>query len=450
MFTKIKLKNFRSFDRIELDLTQKGNEPKHLAILYGENGAGKSNLMAAFILLADLLRTMDVRDAYEEFLAKGAFFRDEGMERAFQKQYLNNLRDMGAIIRDYRMVDCDAPICVEYEFSIGGSSGCYSVQLGEDELLHERLEYVLNRRRGLYFDCSAEDITINDAVIQDKDFLADVKATAKRYWGKHSLLAILLHELQDKSNAFGRESVTRNFMAVLRDFNRLSYNVATGDRNRSSLHAPMRILANPVKGRLGLKREDQLAWAEKVFTKFFASVDPDIRALVYEKNYQNTKIDYVLYEEKLIAGSCRHIAFERESTGNQQLLQVLCCLLTACMGRTVILDEAEANVHDLLFQNLLQAVQPRLEGQLIMTTHNTMLMEADFARESTYILHTELDDPSRRKVTCITDYRKRTYAANNIRSKYLNRDYGGVPEAQDISIQEMIEAIRAWQEQKKA
>ena len=46
---------------------------------------------------------------------------------------------------------------------------------------------IINRRRGLYFDCSSDGILINDTVIQGtngKDFLVDVKETAKRYWGK--------------------------------------------------------------------------------------------------------------------------------------------------------------------------------------------------------------------------------------------------------------------------
>ena len=37
MFTKITLENFRSFDHIVFDLTEKGNVPKHLAVLYGES-----------------------------------------------------------------------------------------------------------------------------------------------------------------------------------------------------------------------------------------------------------------------------------------------------------------------------------------------------------------------------------------------------------------------------
>ena len=97
-----------------------------------------------------------------------------------------------------------------------------------------------------------------------------------------------------------------------------------------------------------------------------------------------TKSTIKLIEEKYIAGNYRRIDFERESAGNCQLLNISCYLLTACMGGVVILDEAEANIHDLLFQKLLEEIRPILKGQVIMTTHNTMLMEASFAREATY------------------------------------------------------------------
>ena len=105
------------------------------------------------------------------------------------------------------------------------------------------------------------------------------------------------------------------------------------------------------------------------------------------------------------------------------------------------MDEAEANIHDLLFQKLLEEIRPILKGQVIMTTHNTMLMEASFAREATYILSVDPDNPSDKKIRYISDYRKRTYAANNIRNKYLNCEYGGVPELRQTEFQESIEKI---------
>lgn len=444
MFTKITLENFRSFDHIVFDLTEKGNVPKHLAVLYGENGAGKSNLMSAFVLLPELTRTMDVRDAYERLLTRDAIFQDEKMEKVMREQMRHSLRDMSAIIKDYRMIDCEDPIVAEYEFNINGNNGCYRVEFGQDEIVHERLEYVLNRRRGLYFDCSSDGILINDTVIQGtngKDFLVDVKETAKRYWGKHSLLAILLYEMKDKSNAFGRDNVTENFNTVLREFRGLSCAVSMGNKSWEGLSSKLQVLKRPLQGHLSLRRETELDYASDFFTQLFTSVDLSVRKIFYKKEFHDDEIYYKLIEEKYIAGNYRRIDFERESAGNCQLLNISCYLLTACMGGVVILDEAEANIHDLLFQKLLEEIRPILKGQVIMTTHNTMLMEASFAREATYILSVDPDNPSDKKIRCISDYRKRTYAANNIRNKYLSCEYGGVPELRQTEFQESIEKI---------
>lgn len=444
MFTKITLENFRSFDHIVFDLTEKGNVPKHLAVLYGENGAGKSNLMSAFVLLPELTRTMDVRDAYERLLTRDAIFQDEKMEKVMREQMRHSLRDMSAIIKDYRMIDCEDPIVAEYEFNINGNNGCYRVEFGQDEIVHERLEYVLNRRRGLYFDCSSDGILINDTVIQGtngKDFLVDVKETAKRYWGKHSLLAILLYEMKDKSNAFGRDNVTENFNTVLREFRGLSCAVSMGNKSWEGLSSKLQVLKRPLQGHLSLRRETELDYASDFFTQLFTSVDLSVRKIFYKKEFHDDEIYYKLIEEKYIAGNYRRIDFERESAGNCQLLNISCYLLTACMGGVVILDEAETNIHDLLFQKLLEEIRPILKGQVIMTTHNTMLMEASFAREATYILSVDPDNPSDKKIRCISDYRKRTYAANNIRNKYLNCEYGGVPELRQTEFQESIEKI---------
>ena len=444
MFTKITLENFRSFDHIVFDLTEKGNVPKHLAVLYGENGAGKSNLMSAFVLLPELTRTMDVRDAYERLLTRDAIFQDEKMEKVMREQMRHSLRDMSAIIKDYRIIDCEDPIVAEYEFNINGNNGCYRVEFGQDEIVHERLEYVLNRRRGLYFDCSSDGILINDTVIQGtngKDFLVDVKETAKRYWGKHSLLAILLYEMKDKSNAFGRDNVTENFNTVLREFRGLSCAVSMGNKSWEGLSSKLQVLKRPLQGHLSLRRETELDYASDFFTQLFTSVDLSVRKIFYKKEFHDDEIYYKLIEEKYIAGNYRRIDFERESAGNCQLLNISCYLLTACMGGVVILDEAEANIHDLLFQKLLEEIRPILKGQVIMTTHNTMLMEASFAREATYILSVDPDNPSDKKIRCISDYRKRTYAANNIRNKYLNCEYGGVPELRQTEFQESIEKI---------
>ena len=57
MFTYVTLKNFKSFEDITLDLTDKNNHPKSLVLIYGENGIGKSNLASAAISKASSIPT---------------------------------------------------------------------------------------------------------------------------------------------------------------------------------------------------------------------------------------------------------------------------------------------------------------------------------------------------------------------------------------------------------
>lgn len=436
MFTKIKLQNFRTFDNIEFNLTTKGNAPKNLAIIYGENGVGKSNLVSAFVLLCELMATMDVRDMYEELLVQKSIFNDEKMEQDMRQRIMEGLRDMRAIINDCRMVNCDAPIVAEYEFSIFGNSGKYYIELGENEIICERLEYLLNKRRGVYFDCSKEAITINSGIVKDKDLLSDIKATAKRFWGKHSLLAIISHELYDKSESYGRDNISANFEDVLGELGILSCSIGFGTRKWDKLYAPFAVFEDATRGKIVTEKENQLDLAEYIFSQFFSAINSDIRKVEYEKAYNGNYINYKLIVEKLIAGEYRKIDFARESAGNYQILRILCYLLTACMGGTVVLDEADSGIHDMLFQKMLQEIHEHISGQVIMTTHNTMLMETDFARESTYILYEET--AGHKIIRCVADYEKRTYINNNIRNKYLNKEYEGIPEIKEIDFERLI------------
>ena len=61
MFTCVKLKNFKSFNDITLDLTDKNNRPKSLVLIYGENGIGKSNLASAFYISCKRFLTTNLK-----------------------------------------------------------------------------------------------------------------------------------------------------------------------------------------------------------------------------------------------------------------------------------------------------------------------------------------------------------------------------------------------------
>ena len=439
MFTKIRLRNFRSFGDVELNLTTRNGSPKNLAIIFGENGAGKSNLMSAFVLLHELFSTMNVRDLYEELLSRQALYADEDMENRRRQRLKAGMRDIQAIIDDYRMVGCKDPICVEYDFRINGNDGKYCITLGENEIIHEKLEFLLSKRKGTYFDCTADSISINSNIVHEKALLNDIKDSAKRFWGKHSIISIIIHELLDKSKAYGEDNMSDNFNKAMEELTLISSYLGIGSRTWNMFFAPLEVLESPISGELSIDNENQLEIVENVFTKFFSSINSDIRMVYYTRTYNDKLVRYALVFEKLISGEYRQIDFSKESTGNHQLLRVLCFLLSACCGNIVVIDEADSGVHDYLFLKLLQEISPFISGQVIMTTHNTMLMEADFARNATYILSEE--DSGHKVIRSISDYPQRTYLANNIRSKYMEGKYGGLPNVSKLDFDPLVKAI---------
>jgi AAA15 family ATPase/GTPase len=108
----------------------------------------------------------------------------------------------------------------------------------------------------------------------------------------------------------------------------------------------------------------------------------------------------------------------------------------------VILDEADSGIHDILFKKILQDIRPYIRGQIIMTSHNTVLMESEFAHSATYFMD-ELEN-GKKVIRSVSDYEKRTFQANNIRSKYLNDEYGGMPSVKDINFEAVLQEVEKY------
>ena len=96
MFEYIKLKNFKSFGDVTFDLTDKSGNEKKLILIFGENGIGKSNLTSAFYMLLETLRTMDVRDLFENILENSP---EKMTNESFLSFLKSNFRDIEALIK---------------------------------------------------------------------------------------------------------------------------------------------------------------------------------------------------------------------------------------------------------------------------------------------------------------------------------------------------------------
>lgn len=442
MFTKIRLKNFYSFKDITFDLHCAPKRYKHLAIVYGENGSGKTNLMSGLGVFIDLMRTMDVRDRIEQILYDQE--HPENSEDAYPKlsaQILARaLRSSESLFNECRMIGSSEPVCLQYEFLIHGKKGMYLVEFGKEGIIHERLEYVIEKRRGVYFDLTAEDKAINKTLFKSDTLKNDIADQIKRFWGKHTFLAIFIHEINDKAEQYIQEGVLDNFLVILNAFSRVSCSINSNNNPHALISRPSKglLLTNIKSGTIHKNNKGRIERTAKVLTQLFKAINSDNQELYYEMEPDGPEsVHYQLRIKKMISGEIRDFSFEYESYGNHQIIKMLPLLLRALEGETVILDESDSGIHDLLYSKIISEAVPYIQGQLILTTHNTLLLEIRDIKDALYVIRE--NEEADRSIVAIIDAGERIYQQTSIRNKYLNGAYGGAPRIETINFQKMLD-----------
>ena len=149
----------------------------------------------------------------------------------------------------------------------------------------------------------------------------------------------------------------------------------------------------------------------------------DIKDVYYERKNQAEIISYKLFVKKMIGGQIRTISVLNESAGTQHILEIIRALLGAFCGVTVVYDEIDDGIHDLLLKNVLESMLDDINGQLIITTHNTYMLES-MDIKSVYLIN--VDYKGNKEVKCLDEY-PRIQGSNNPRLMYLKGLFGGVP-----------------------
>lgn len=439
MFEYVRLKNFKSFGDVELNLLDRNNNPKKMVLIYGENGIGKTNLASAFFMLSESLRTMDVRDFWAALLSdESARLNDtEEIRKYFRAHY----KDIETLIKENKTVSSTEPMHMEFRFRVNGKSGRYLIEMNDSQIIHERLEYILSQRRGVYYDIVPGKISISTKIFQDRKAYRTIKNSCDQFWGKHSLLAILLHESDDKADQYIKEKVGDNFDLLLHFFSRISCKIKFGSRlERGIIGLPPEIFGEYEKGEIDREDESLLDKTEQMLNAFFKLTYKDIVKAYYKRTYEEDSISYQLVLRKIIAGKNRDIDFALESTGTQSLIQQLPFMLVVVRGSVAIIDEFDTGIHDLLVKALATSLYDNIEGQLIMTTHNTLLMESDIPKECIYVIN-ELGSGDK-EIQCILRYNNKIGDRNNIRKQYLLGKYSGIPEDTRIDFKSLLETLR--------
>lgn len=193
MYTYIKLKNFKSFGNVEFDLKKTETKIKNLAVIYGENGAGKTNLVEAFKFLQDSLTSLvtlkmlekqiDKANQMEELKKQGKAEDFIEFIQRFTKQF-----SIYPQMKELKTINSKEDAEVEIGFSVNEKEGYYFIRFSE-KIKEEKLYYLTEKNRGVQFHIEKDKDgeikkELNKYIFKDLKYTKELKEEINKYWGK--------------------------------------------------------------------------------------------------------------------------------------------------------------------------------------------------------------------------------------------------------------------------
>ena len=439
MISYIKIKNFQSISDVTLDLRGPYGTPKKIAFLYGENGVGKTNVINSIFFLVRSMETLSGYFNLSEYINNNDLSKHGiNMPKEIYEQILSHRFPKNAkqLYDEYKMVDCTDSMILEYGFYIDKKSGYYHIELKDGEIINEKLYYIVGTRHSNLFNLSKKIKNLSPTIFKRNKIVDDLTNLLDKYWGKHSILSILNHMFDQFNNKFIKENIDANLIKIYDFFNQLSVSSASA----AKVSCACEIFTSIENGTIDEKEKPMLKTMETFLTSFFSGLYSDIKSVHYEtKKTSENQIKYNLFFDKYINSKLLSIDHQRESSGTKNLLRLLPIIYTAQTGSTVFVDEFDNGMHDVLISTIVEILNESMEGQLISTTHNTMLLEY-LPPESVYIISSDVY--GKKAINCISAYKKRIQKTHNLRNRYLNGDFDGIPHSGYVDFELLVDEFK--------
>ena len=436
MFTYVKAKNFKSLKNIEFNIKKTQKKTNDFVAIYGENGSGKTNMVELFKFLQQMTIAR-IFDVEWNMLPKELLDLKEKMV-ANTPLELKSLWELRLNLDNYRMLDEKDDTEIEYGFTINGKEGFYYVRFNE-EIVEEKLYFYVNKQSGYYYKISKLNreikVFLNDKVFINPQYNNELQENIEKYWGKYSFLSLILFELKDKNKDYIDNNISLRLIDILK---KLAYMTVHVNKWTTYL-MPDNFFKEAREidlksGTIPKKNIDLIKKNEEILNIFFTQAYADIKNVEYKIEERDDKIKYRLYFNKQIGGELKSIPVEIESEGTRRIIEEFSSLMGALKGETVIIDEIDNGIHDLLMKNIILSIKDEITGQLIITTHNTLLLEI-LPKECIYIL--SADYKGNKTIIPIKEYGIKIQKNHNARDLYLKGLFGGIPSTSYVDFEEI-------------
>ncbi len=440
MFTYVKAKNFKSLKDIEFNLNKTKTKTNQFISIYGENGSGKTNIVELFKLLqqSTMARATDIA---MNKMPKEFWKIQEEMSDQLPTE-IRQIFQLSFNLKEYRMLDEEEPTEIEYGFKINDNDGFYYIKF-DDKIIEEKLYYMAGKQRAYLFKINKENNKIiknlNKNIFINEKYNEELIDGIDKYWGKYTFLSLLSFEAIEKNKDYIDNNISKNIMEVIDKIWSMTVHVDKGAlKIIPDGFVKVRKLNNIQKGIVKKDKLPEIKKYENVLNIFFTQAYADIKEVKYKINEKEDRIHYELYFYKMIGGQIKSIPSRLESDGTRRILNQFDTIIGSLLGETVIIDEIDNGIHDVLMKNIIMSIKDEITGQLIITTHNTLLLEI-LPKEYIYILSTDYN--GNKTINSIKEYGIKIQKNNNARDLYFKGVFGGIPTTDYIDFEEIKYAL---------
>lgn len=404
MISNIKLRNFGPFADAEFDLRGKKGEPLPMALVYGENGSGKTRLFDSVVFLKETAHASVGSDMAGE--------DDEGTG--------DGATSLRRIVRRRMMPGSDG-MSATYGFLLDGRRFVYSMEFGRDgTIIGESLDGPVASHSVNIFAIGSSrdgpDIRLSPSFLKDGKLREETARAIRRCWGKSTFLGIM----NDRRIACDRY-VPDSFERFRRYIDSIAVVVPSNDGT------------DPCQGIVDASDTGKLDAAESAYDSFFRSLDGNIEGVHYRRERTGDRVMYRLVFERRVSGRTVDVDCEDEAEGFRQLARMLPAMAKTAEGCTVLIDGFDSGIHEMMVWELMERIRGYGTGQLIATTHDTELMD-DLGPASVYVIRVDKD--GFRSILPIDGMEDAERTGSN-RNRYLRGCFEGIPYIGDVDLDDI-------------
>ena len=354
--------------------------------IYGANASGKSNFINAYQYFSSIVRTsFQPKDEQED--------TDTSLESNYFPFELSNETENGN---------------TEFEgvYHQNGNEYRYGFIYNRN-----RIEYEWLYRKNL---SNKHQSTIFERSVNGIEFGTSVKSSCEKY----------------------KEDIDENVLA-LSFFSSLKLKTPVFKETLNCITDILPFYSNDEQTDFMIKRYFGVDFSEDERPKLLAflnAIDIGIKDIIVEKNPTNKK--FAIFTIHYSRDNKQHLfPIEIESRGTIKAISLYSFIrIAALTGRGLMIDEFNNELHPLLQKYLIDLFyEENSGGQLIYTTHDTMLLDTKYMRRD-QIWFTEKNENGESSLFSLADFKIRN--DRSFEKDYLGGVYGAIPILKDFSFKE--------------